>query len=102
MEKTMPVLLRFTASGLTAEKYDETVRLLEEAGQGSPAGRTFHVCWGPKDDLSVSDIWETKEAFEAFAQTLKPIMDKLGVMGETQFIEIYNIIEGTKAAATAT
>jgi hypothetical protein len=102
MEKNMPVLLRFTASGFTAEKYDETVRLLEEAGQGSPAGRTFHVCWGPKDNLSVSDIWETKEAFEAFAQTLKPIMDKLGVTGEPEFIEIYNIIEGAKAAATAT
>jgi hypothetical protein len=98
----MPVLLRFTSPGFTAEKYDETVRLLEEAGQGAPAGRTYHVCWGPKDNLRVSDIWESKEAFEKFSQTLGPILDKLDITGEPEFIEIYNIIEGAKAAAIAT
>lgn len=96
----MPILLRFTSPGFTAAKYDETVKRLEEAGQGSPAGRLYHVCWGDKENLRVSDIWASREDFERFGQTLRPILEDLGVTGDPEFIEIYNIIEGEKAAAT--
>jgi hypothetical protein len=60
------------------------------------------VCWGTSENVNVSDIWESQEAFEKFAQTLGPIMEDLGVTGTPEFIEIHNIIEGTTAnAATA-
>ena len=95
----MPILLRFMSTNFTAEKYDETVRRLEEAGAGSPAGRLYHVCWGPKNSVNVSDIWESREAFEQFAQTLRSILESMGVTGEPEFVEIHNIIEGTQAAA---
>jgi hypothetical protein len=98
----MPILLRFSGSGFTADKYAQTVKQLEDAGEGSPAGRLYHVCFGDKENLRVSDIWESREAFEKFSQTLKPIMDGLGVTGDVEFIEIHNIIEGAKASSTAT
>jgi hypothetical protein len=96
----MPILLRFTSPGFTAEKYDETLKRLQQAGQEAPAGRIYHVCWGDKENLRVSDIWESREDFEKFGQTLRPILEDLGVTGDPEFIEIYNIIEGKKAAAT--
>lgn len=98
----MPILLRFTSTNCTADKYDEIVRRLEQAGAGSPAGRHYHVCWGPADRVNVSDIWESREAFEQFSQTLQPIMQDLGVSGEPEFIEIHNVIEGSRAAAATT
>jgi hypothetical protein len=98
----MPVVLRFTASGFTADKYAETVKRLEAAGQGSPTGRLYHVCFGDTENLRVSDIWTSREDFEAFSQTLGPIMEDLGVVGEIEFFEVHNIIEGTRAASTAT
>jgi hypothetical protein len=84
---------------MTAAKYDETVKRLEQAGAGSPAGRLYHVCFGDKDSLRVSDIWDSRESFERFGQTLRPILQELGVeSGEPEVLEVYNIIEGAKAS----
>ncbi|HEV8592124.1 MAG TPA: hypothetical protein VGQ55_08480 [Pyrinomonadaceae bacterium] len=94
----MAVVLRFTPEGMTSAKYDECVKRLEEAGAGSPAGRLYHVCFGDKNNLRVSDIWDSTESFEKFGQTLKPILKELGVQeGEPDVLEVYNIIEGAKA-----
>jgi len=96
----MAVVLRFAAPGLTAAKYEECIKKLEQAGQGSPAGRLYHVCFGEKDNLRVSDIWDSRESFEKFGQTLMPIMQELGIEGEPEFFEVHNIIEGVKASTT--
>ena len=94
----MAFVFRFTAPGLTAAKYDEIVKRLEQAGAGSPAGRLYHVCFGDKENLRVSDIWDSRESFEKFGETLRPIMHELGIDGgEPEIIEVYNIIEGAKA-----
>ena len=98
----MAIVMRFASPGLTAEKYDETVRRLEAAGAGSPAGRLYHVCFGDKENLRVSDIWDSRESFEKFGETLAPILTDLGVpLGNPEVIEVYNIIEGENVAATA-
>ena len=97
----MAFVLRATTSGLTAAKYDELVKKLDAAGAGSPAGRLYHVCFGETDNLRVSDIWETREAFEKFGETLKPVMQEMGFAPpEIEFFEVHNIIEGRKATAT--
>jgi hypothetical protein len=94
----MAVVLRFTPEGMTSAKYDECTKRLEQAGAGSPAGRLYHVCFGDKNNLRVSDIWDSTESFEKFGQTLKPILKELGVQeGEPDVLEVYNIIEGAKA-----
>lgn len=94
----MAVVLRFTPKGMTSAKYDECVKRLEQAGAGSPAGRLYHVCFGDKNNLRVSDIWDSRESFEKFGQTLKPILEELGIdSGEPDVLEVYNTIEGAKA-----
>lgn len=95
----MAVVLRFTPTGVTAAKYDEVVKRLADAGASAPAGRLYHVCFGDKDNLRVSDIWDLTESFEKFGLTLKPILTDLGIdPGEPEVIEVYNIIEGAKTA----
>lgn len=95
----MAVVLRFAPQGMTAAKYAEIIKRLEQAGAGSPAGRLYHVCFGDKDNLRVSDIWDSLESFERFGQTLRPIMQELGIdSGDPEVLEVYNIIEGVKVS----
>lgn len=97
----MAFVLRATTPGFTTAKYDELVRKLEAVGAGSPAGRLYHVCFGEPTDLRVSDIWETREQFEKFGETLMPLMQELGIgPPQIEFFEVHNIIEGAKAAST--
>lgn len=93
--------MRFTPTGFTEAKYAECVKRLEAAGAGSPPGRLYHVCFGDKNNLRVSDIWDTRENFETFSQTLRPILEDLGIEGDPEFFEVHNTIEGAKAASTA-
>jgi hypothetical protein len=93
----MAVVLRFAPQGMTAAKYDETTKKLEQAGAGSPAGRLYHVCFGDKNNLRVSDIWDSRESFERFGKTLIPILQEAGIEpGEPEVLEVHNIIVGEK------
>jgi hypothetical protein len=98
----MAFVMRLTGQGLTAEKYDEVVRRLDAAGEGSPAGRLFHVCFGDKQNLRVSDIWDTRENFDRFFGVVGGIMQDVGLSGgEPEFFEVYNYIFGEEAASAA-
>ncbi len=91
----MAIVMRFTPQALTAAKYDEVIRRLEAAGAGAPAGRLYHVCFGNKEELRVSDIWDSMENFEEFGKTLMPIMQDVGVdPGQPEIVEVHNIIKG--------
>jgi len=91
----MPFVVRFTPPSLSSQQYDEVIKRLEAAGEGSPKGRLFAVAFGSKDALRVSDIWDTQENFDRFAQTLMPLLQELGIdPGTPEFIEAHNIIRG--------
>jgi hypothetical protein len=91
----MAVGLYFTPSGFTKDKYDEAIRKLEEKGAGTPAGRTYHVALESDGAIQVFDIWESQDAFEAFGQTLVPILSELGVdPGQPMAAEVHNLIQG--------
>jgi hypothetical protein len=43
----------------------------------------------------VFDVWESEESFDAFGQTLMPILAELGIdPGQPQVSEVHNIIQG--------
>jgi hypothetical protein len=92
----MAIVLRFAPQGMTSAKYAECLKRLEEAGAGAPAGRLYHVCFGDNENLRVSDIWDSTESFERFGQTLRPILQDLGIEGVPETLEVHNIIEGAK------
>lgn len=89
----MAVLLRFAPTKMNAASYYEIIKRLDEAGEGSPDGRLYHVCFGDGDSLNVSDIWDCVESFQKFGEILTPILQDLGVdPGEPEVIEVHNII----------
>jgi hypothetical protein len=91
----MSILVRFTAApSLTAEKYDETQTRIEAAGKFPPDGLELHVAFSAGGSFRVSEIWDSKEQFEAFGERLMPILTESGVelAGPPEIIEIHNII----------
>jgi hypothetical protein len=86
----------FNPKSFTKEQYDEAIRRLEQAGAGSPAGRTYHFAWvGQDGGIEVFDVWESRESFDKFGETLVPIMNELGAdPGEPAVVEIHNMILG--------
>jgi hypothetical protein len=85
----------FAPQSFSREQYDEVIRRLDEAGVGSPAGRSYHCAFSGDGGLNVFDIWDSQESFDKFGETLIPIMAELGTdPGEPQVAEVYNIIVG--------
>jgi hypothetical protein len=90
----MSIVVRFHPAGLTAEKYDATTRQLEEAGvEFPPEGMDYHVCFGSDGDLRVSEIWDSREQFEAFGERLMPVLSEAGIefSREPEIFEVHNI-----------
>ncbi len=91
----MSFVLTFTPSGMTKAKYDEVNKKLATAGAGSPKGRSYHVCYGDPNGVNVTDVWDSMEDFQAFGQTLIPILQSLSIdSGQPEAKEVHNIIEG--------
>jgi hypothetical protein len=70
----MAIGVYFRPASMNASQYTENMRRLEAAGAGSPPGRLYHVCFGSGDQLQVFDVWDSQENFDAFGQTLMPIL----------------------------
>lgn len=88
-------LVRFTpAADVTTEQYDETIRRLEKSGDWLPEGLEFHVAFRSNGDLRVSEIWDSREQFDAFGEHLMPVLKDVGIelSGEPEMLEIHNII----------
>ena len=76
----------------TTAQYDETIRSLEESGNWPADGLEYHVCFlGPDDNVRVSEIWESREQFEAHGEHLMPVLAEAGIElgGEPEFLEVY-------------
>jgi hypothetical protein len=93
-ERTMSILIRFTPANVTTEKYDESLRRLEEGGNWPPDGLEYHVAFGPNDNLRVSEIWDSREQLEEFGKRLMPLLAGIGIdPGEPELLEIHNIVK---------
>jgi hypothetical protein len=89
------ILARFTpASDVTTEQYDETIRRLESSGDWLPEGLEFHVAFKVNGNLRVSEIWSSREQFDAFGERLMPILKDVGIelSDKPEMLEIHNII----------
>ena len=91
----MALGLYFTPSDFDAATYDEALVRLQAAGAGAPAGRQYHVAMEVDGKISVFDVWDSQEAFEALGQTLLPILSELGAdPGQPMVSKVHNIIQG--------
>ena len=86
----MSIAVRFHVKNLTAEQYDEVVRREEATDTFPPDGREYHVCFGTDGDLHVSEVWDSREHFEAYGPLLMPILEEVGIQfsGESEVFEV--------------
>lgn len=88
----MSIVVRFKPASLTVAQYDESVRRLSDAGF-PPDGMEFHVCFGQDGDLHVSEIWDSREQFQAFGARLMPILAEIGIVpGEPTVFDVHNSV----------
>jgi hypothetical protein len=91
----MAIGIYFAVGGMTSEKYDDVIQQLQDAGQGAPAGRTYHCAFEGENGLHVFDVWDSQAAFDAFGATLMPILGGAGIdPGEPVIAPVHNIITG--------
>ena len=91
----MALAFYFSPTSFTAADYDQLLGELEAAGAGTPAGRLYHVALETDGQIRVFDVWDSQESFEAFGETLLPIMGALGSEpGQPHVSEVHNIIKG--------
>ncbi len=85
----------FVHGGFTPDKYDSVIKKLEAAGAGSPKGRTLHVALESDGEIQVFDIWDSQKDFEAFGETLIPILSEAGVtLNDPMAATVHNVIKG--------
>ena len=91
----MALGIYFVHMGFTPEKYDKAIKKLEAAGAGSPKGRSNHFALESDGAIQVFDVWDSMEDFEAFGETLVPVLAELGVeLTEPSIATIFNSISG--------
>ncbi len=91
----MSILVRFApASAVTTQQYDETISRLEsDGGDFPPDGMEYHCAFMADGNLRVSEIWDSKEQWEAFGQRLMPILADVGIEpGAPEILEVHNTI----------
>ena len=92
-DRTTKLLVRFTPSSLTTDQYDETIRRLEKSGDWLPEGLESHIAFKSNGNLRVSEIWNSREQFEAFGERLMPVLKDVGIdPGQPELLEIHNIV----------
>jgi hypothetical protein len=91
----MALGIYFMHEGFTPEKYAQAISQLEDAGQGSPDGRTYHFALESDGAIQVFDVWESQAKFDAFGAVLVPILTGLDIhLGEPMVATVHNVIVG--------
>jgi hypothetical protein len=89
----MSILVRFHPANLTPELYEEIQPKLDDAG--FPAdGLEYHACFDTGSGLLVSEVWSSQEQFQAWGETLLPILLESGIefAGEPEIFETYRTL----------
>jgi hypothetical protein len=84
----------FTPPSLNAQRYDEVMKRLSEAGAANPKGRVYSACFGSGDKFQVFDVWASQADFDAFGPILMPILAQMGLdPGQPQISPVHNIVK---------
>lgn len=83
----MAIGVYFRPERLDASLYQQAVDKLEGPGSEPAKGRQYHVCFGSGDKLQVFEIWDSQEVFEAYGQTLMPVLQEIGINPGEPMIE---------------
>ena len=89
----MAIVVRYKPVSMTAEQYDATSEKLEAAGvPWPPEGLDHHICFGSEGNLNVSEIWDSREQWEAFGEKMMPVLAENGIQfsGDPDVFEVHD------------
>jgi hypothetical protein len=76
------IVIEMEWDGLTPEQYDDA-RDVVDWENDAPTGGIFHVASFADGQLRVTDVWESGEDYQRFADDrLMPGVHKVGILGE--------------------
>jgi hypothetical protein len=81
-------------AGATLDQYDQVIERMgfSPGGAGAPGG-LFHWVTQTDEGIRVTDVWESREQFEQFAQEqIGPYAAEAGIPGppEISYLEVHN------------
>jgi hypothetical protein len=87
----MSIVVRFPTSNMSRQQYDSVRNALTDSGDWPADGCQLHVLFGDENDLRVSEVWESREKFDAFGQKLGPRIEEAGMplSGEPEVFEAH-------------
>lgn len=92
----MAVAVEANFPGATLEQYDDAVKAMGLASGGQHPGALFH--WAAQTDsgVRVTDVWESKEDFERFAQEqILPASQQVGLPEpEINYVDVHAYMVG--------
>ena len=87
------IVIQFSIKKMNQQQYDQVIKDLEAAGFGNIPERLYHVAAPQGEGWHVTDVWESQEAFNHFAETMVPIMLSTGVEpADPLVLPVHNII----------
>ena len=86
------VIAQFTMPGMTSQQYDQIMDDLSTSGYSQPKGQLQHVAVDlPNRDWLITDIWDSQESMNKFAEVLMPILINNGITpAQPSVSPIYN------------
>ena len=90
----MAVAVVIECKGATLDQYDQVLAKMGRTpgGRGAP-GSLFHWVTATEDGIRVTDVWQTREQFEAFAgEQIGPLTVEVGFPSppEITFHDVHN------------
>ena len=90
----MAVAVVMEFAGATLDQYDQVIAKMgfSPAGAG-PRGALFHWVAETADGVRVTDVWESREQFDQFAQEqIGPYTAEAGIPGppEVSYVNVHN------------
>jgi hypothetical protein len=78
------IVMQMRWAGVTPEQYEEARSRVDWEGEPADGG-LLHVAGFDGDDLRVTDVWESPEHFQRFAEErLMPAVKEIGIAGEPE------------------
>ena len=78
---------------MTADQYDAIVARLYKEGIHPADGLELEVCFGSGDQMKVSLLFDSMDAFEKFGERLQPVLQELGMdPGILDIMNVHHII----------
>jgi hypothetical protein len=89
----MAIAMDMNVEGATLDQYQQVNAQLGITNDNLPDGLVFHWIADEGNGLRITDVWESREQFDTFAQDLGPAFAGVGLSDPPQmtFHEVANI-----------